>query len=44
MPDMLPEVVPALIVAAGFIAGFYVRHRISLKRKKVAKHAFFKQI
>ena len=44
MPSLLPEIVPALIVAAGFVAGFYMRHRISLKRQKGAKHSFFKQI
>jgi hypothetical protein len=44
MPDLIPDVVPVLILMAGFAAGFYMRHRVSVKRQKHAKHSFFKQI
>jgi hypothetical protein len=44
MPDVIPDILPILILAAGFVAGFYVRRRISLKRQKSAKRAFFQQI
>jgi hypothetical protein len=44
MPDLTPDIIPVALLLAGFAAGFYVRHRISLKRQKNAKQAFFKQI
>jgi hypothetical protein len=44
MPSVLPDILPIVILAAGFVTGFYVRHRISEKRKKNARHAFFKHI
>jgi hypothetical protein len=44
MPNLVPDIIPVAILLAGFLTGFYVRHRISLKRQKSAKHAFFKQI
>jgi hypothetical protein len=44
MPNLVPDILPVAIVLLGFVAGFYVRHQISLKRQKNAKNAFFKQI
>lgn len=34
MPSDLQDLLPFLIVAVGFAAGFYYRHRISVKRQK----------
>lgn len=44
MPDLTPDILPVGLLIAGFVVGFYVRHRISVKRQKSAKQAFFKQI
>lgn len=42
MRELMIDLLPVLVLAAGFAAGFYYRHRVSIKRQKNAKHSFFR--
>lgn len=40
MPNLVPDILPILVLAVGFAAGFYYRHKLSLRRQRNRRRHF----